>query len=71
MRICLLSKFPPIQGGISARTYWMAQGFAERGIETHVVMVMFDLLYKVFIENRGKVPEGFRISDLYKMLEVA
>ena len=37
MRICLISKFPPIQGGISARTYWLAQGLAERGIETHVV----------------------------------
>ena len=37
MRICLISKFPPIQGGISAKTYWMAQGLAERGIETHVV----------------------------------
>ena len=37
MRICLISKFPPIQGGISAKTYWIAQGLAERGIETHVV----------------------------------
>lgn len=37
MKICIISKYPPIQGGISAKTYWMAQGLAERGIETHVV----------------------------------
>ena len=35
-----------------------------------VDVLMFDLLHKVFIENRGKVPEGFRIGDLYKTLEV-
>ena len=37
MRILFISKYPPIQGGISAKTYWLAQGLAERGIETHVV----------------------------------
>jgi len=37
MKICIISKFPPIQGGISAKTYWMAQGLAEKGVETHVV----------------------------------
>ena len=37
MKICIISKYPPIQGGISAKTYWLAQGLAERGIETHVV----------------------------------
>jgi len=37
MRILFISKYPPIQGGISAKTYWLAQGLAERGIETYVV----------------------------------
>lgn len=37
MKICLISKYPPIQGGISAKTFWMAKGFAEIGIEIHVV----------------------------------
>lgn len=37
MNICMISKYPPIQGGVSARTYWLAKGFAERGVETHVV----------------------------------
>lgn len=33
----MISKYPPIQGGISAKTYWLAQGLAERDIETHVI----------------------------------
>lgn len=37
MKICLISKYPPTQGGISAKTYWLAQGLAERGIEIHAV----------------------------------
>lgn len=52
MRICLLSKFPPIQGGVSARTYWMSRGFAERSIETHVVT------------NANCVEKEYRINDI-------
>jgi len=37
MKLCIISKYPPIQGGISAKTYWMTRGFVERGIEIHVV----------------------------------
>ncbi len=37
MRICLIGKFPPIQGGVSMRTYWTAQGLAARGHDVHVV----------------------------------
>lgn len=37
MKICIISKYPPIQGGIAAKTFWLAQGLAEKGIETHVV----------------------------------
>lgn len=37
MQLCLISKYPPIQGGIASKTYWMAQGLAERGVEVHVV----------------------------------
>jgi len=51
MRILFISKYPPIQGGISAKTYWLAQGFAERGIETHVVT------------NGNCVESEYRIED--------
>jgi glycosyltransferase involved in cell wall biosynthesis len=37
MRICIIGKFPPIEGGVSTRTYWTAHGLAERGHEVHVV----------------------------------
>jgi glycosyltransferase involved in cell wall biosynthesis len=37
MRICIIGKFPPIQGGVSARTYWTAHALAARGHEVHVV----------------------------------
>lgn len=37
MNVCILSKFPPFQGGISARTYWLARAYAEAGISVHVV----------------------------------
>ncbi len=37
MRICIIGKFPPIQGGVSARTYWGAHDLAVRGHDVHVV----------------------------------
>jgi glycosyltransferase involved in cell wall biosynthesis len=37
MRICIVGKFPPIQGGVGVRTYWTAHDLAARGHEVHVV----------------------------------
>ncbi len=37
MKICILGKYPPIEGGVSTHTFWMARGLAERGHEVHVV----------------------------------
>lgn len=37
MKICIIGKYPPIEGGVSARTYWAARGLAERGHEVYVV----------------------------------
>jgi glycosyltransferase involved in cell wall biosynthesis len=37
VRICVIGKFPPIQGGVSMRTYWTAHALAMRGHEVHVV----------------------------------
>ena len=36
-KIALLSKYPPLEGGIAARTYWLACGLAARGHEIHVI----------------------------------
>ncbi len=51
MRVCIISKFPPIQGGISSKTYWLARGLAEKGIEVHVVT------------NADCVEKEYRIED--------
>jgi glycosyltransferase involved in cell wall biosynthesis len=37
VRICIIGKFPPIQGGVSTQTYWSAHGLAALGHEVHVV----------------------------------
>jgi hypothetical protein len=37
VRICIIGKFPPIQGGVSMRTYWTAHALAMHGHEVHVV----------------------------------
>lgn len=36
-RVGLLSKYPPLEGGIAAKTYWLAQGLAARGLHVSVI----------------------------------
>lgn len=36
-RIAVLSKYPPLEGGIAAKTYWLARGLAARGHMVHVI----------------------------------
>lgn len=37
VHICFLSKYPPIEGGVSKTAYWLARGLARRGHHVHVV----------------------------------
>jgi glycosyltransferase involved in cell wall biosynthesis len=37
MNICFVTKYPPIEGGVSMRCYWLARGLAERG---HTIVVV-------------------------------
>lgn len=37
MRICVFGKYPPIQGGVSAQTYWTVAQLAQRGHSLHVI----------------------------------
>lgn len=41
-KIVCISKYPPLEGGIAARTYWLAKALAERGHEMHVVTDAID-----------------------------
>lgn len=37
MKILVIGKYPPIQGGVSASTYWTCRSLAQEGYEVHVV----------------------------------
>ena len=43
MKICIISKYPPIEGGVSAQTYWLAKGLGKRGHEVFVVTNAWDI----------------------------
>ena len=36
-RIVYISKYPPLEGGIAAKTYWLAQALGGRGHHIHIV----------------------------------
>lgn len=36
-KIVCISKYPPLEGGIAAKTYWLTEALSERGHEIHVV----------------------------------
>lgn len=37
MKICFFSKYPPIEGGVSSKTYWLSRALGKRGVEVHIV----------------------------------
>ena len=37
VNILILSKYPPIEGGVSSRVYWLAKALGERGHNVHIV----------------------------------
>jgi glycosyltransferase involved in cell wall biosynthesis len=43
LKICFIGKYPPIQGGVSAQSYWMVRGLAERGHDVSVVTNAFEV----------------------------
>ena len=49
LRVCIVGKYPPIEGGVSATTYWLARGLAARGHQIHIVT------------NADEVEDRFRI----------
>ena len=53
MKICLFGKYPPIQGGVSMRTYWTAHELAKRGHTVHVVTNAREasLPYRMFMRD--------------------
>lgn len=37
MKICIIGKYPPIEGGVSSKVYWLAKGLGNKGHEIHIV----------------------------------
>ncbi len=53
MKICIISKYPPIEGGVSSHSYWFAKALGERG---HKVFFITNALcveqeYREFLEG--------------------
>lgn len=51
LKICIIGKYPPIEGGVSRDTFWMAHALASAGHEVHVVT------------NAHRVEAEYRISE--------
>jgi len=32
----MIGKYPPIEGGVSAKVYWLAKALGERGYEVYI-----------------------------------
>lgn len=66
MRILMIVKYPPIQGGVSIQNYWLAQTFAELGHEVVVLTnadeVEDEYCIQISEENRCKL-SGFRKNN--------
>jgi glycosyltransferase involved in cell wall biosynthesis len=50
LRVCVVGKYPPIQGGVSAQCYWMCRWLADRGHQIDVVT------------NADEVEDRYRLS---------
>lgn len=59
MRVCLISKYPPIEGGESSKVYWLAKGLGERGHEVHVVTNAWEV--------ESKYRENLEVDDLEQL----
>lgn len=55
MKICIISKYPPIQGGIAAKTFWLAKGLGDRGHLIHIVTNAGSVEKEYFIDDNSPV----------------
>ncbi|HUU62627.1 MAG TPA: glycosyltransferase [Dehalococcoidia bacterium] len=55
--IAILSKYPPLEGGIAAKTYWIARGLAARGHEVHIITDGLDAGREYRIQGNDEPPE--------------
>lgn len=61
MRVLLLGKFPPGQGGIASKTYWLYRSLARRGFIFDIVTLVPDLYAS---QDQVEVPSGVHVRLL-------
>lgn len=57
MRICFITKYPPIEGGESSKSYWLARGLGKKGVKVYIITNAWE----VETEFREKM----EVEDLY------
>jgi len=61
----MISKFPPIQGGISAKTFWIAKGLAEKGVTVHVATNANCVEKEYYIDDQiHELPPNLRVHNV-------
>mgnify|MGYP001593151518 FL=1 len=50
MKVAFISKYPPIEGGVAAQTYWLAKGLGEKGVKVDVITNCWEVEEKYRIE---------------------
>ena len=61
MRVLLLGKFPPGQGGIASKTYWLYRSLARRGFIFDIVTLVPDLYAS---QDQAEGPSGVHVRLL-------
>ncbi len=61
MRVLLIGKYPPCQGGIAAGSYWLSRALAPAGISFDVVTIAPE---RYRSETTGDVPETVRLRTI-------
>ena len=61
-RIVYISKYPPLEGGISAKTYWLAQALGERGHHIHIVTDRKDIDKVHTITTTTSIPNNANVT---------
>ena len=66
-KIALLSKYPPLEGGIAAKTYWLARGLAKRGHSIHVVTHGVSAGQEYQIQGAENLPETMPNLSVHRL----
>jgi len=56
MKICLIGKYPPIEGGVASSLYWLAKELGKRGHTIHIITNAWEV--------ESEFLEKFEVDDL-------